>query len=51
MRELASALDTSSGYISDLESGQRMPSLELGERIADLFNVSLDQLAKDNLEI
>ena len=51
MRELASALNTTYGYISDLESGRRKPSLELGERIAELFNVSLDQLAKDSLDL
>jgi len=51
LRELASALATSSGYISGLESGHRKPSLELGERIAELFNVSLDQLAKDSLDL
>jgi transcriptional regulator with XRE-family HTH domain len=52
MRELADRLGLAThGYIGDLESGRRQPSLELTVKIADLFGVSLDQLARDELEL
>ena len=52
MRELAEQLGLAThGYVGDLESGRRQPSLELTLKIADLFGVSLDQLARDDLEV
>ncbi len=52
MRALATALGFQShGYIGDLESGRKHPSLELAVKIADFFGVSLDQLARDELEV
>lgn len=52
MRELTDALGFKShGFISDLESGRKHPSLELAVRIADYFGVSVDQLARDDIEI
>lgn len=52
MRELAEKLGLSThGYIGDLESGRRQPSLDLAVRIADLFGVTVDQLARDDLGI
>ena len=52
MRELADALELRShGSIGDFESGRSQPSLEIATRIADLFGVSLDQLARDEVEL
>lgn len=52
MRQLADALGFNShGYLGDLESGRRQPSLELALNIADFFEVSLEQLARDELEL
>lgn len=52
MRQLAEKLSlTTHGYIGDLESGRRQPSLELAVQIADLFGVSVDLLARDELEL
>ena len=52
MRALAGALGFQShGYIGDLESGRKHPSLELAVKIADYFGVSLDLLARDELEL
>ncbi len=52
MRNLAEALGfVTHGYIGDLEKGRRKPSLELAVKIADLFNISVDQLARDDLEL
>lgn len=52
MRELADKLGLSThGYIGDLESGRRQPSLELALQVADLFGVTVDQLARDDVDI
>ena len=52
MRELAKALGFAThGYIGDLESGRAKPSLELALTIADFFGTSLDQLARDDIEL
>ena len=51
-RQLSAQLGISStGYISKLETGKKKPSLELLLRISLFFNVSTDQLLKDDLEI
>ncbi|NNJ10285.1 helix-turn-helix transcriptional regulator [Chloroflexales bacterium ZM16-3] len=52
MRDMADALGFKShGFVSDLESGRKHPSLELAIKIADYFGVALDQLARDELEV
>lgn len=51
LQKLANVLSTSTGYISDLESGRRQPSLLLARQIADYFGVSVDDLARDELEL
>ena len=52
LRQLADALGFSShGYLGDLESGRRQPSLELALKMADFFDVPLEQLARDELEL
>ncbi len=44
-------LSASNGYIVDLENGRRKPSLELARKVADVFEASVDQLARDELEL
>jgi transcriptional regulator with XRE-family HTH domain len=52
MKELASELGFSShGFISALESGRRKPSAELAVKLSRLFDVTTDQLLKDELEL
>jgi transcriptional regulator with XRE-family HTH domain len=52
MRELADALEFKShGFIGDLESGRKYPSLDLAVRVADYFGVTVDQLARDDQEV
>ncbi len=51
LRQLAELLSTSNGYIADLESGRRQPSLALARKVADVFNVSVDQLGRDEIEL
>ncbi len=52
VRQLASALDIkSSSYISKLEKGTKTPSTPLLLKISLYFEVSADQLLRDDLEL
>jgi putative transcriptional regulator len=52
LRQLADELGFNShGYVGDLESGRKKPSLEVALKIARLFDVSVDSLVKDELEV
>jgi len=52
LRELAPMLGINSySYLSDIENGNKKPSLEFVLKIAELFDASLDQLLKDDLEL
>ncbi len=52
LRGLAAALDSPShGYLGNLESGRRKPTLEMALQIAAFFNLSVERLANDQLEI
>jgi len=52
IRELSATLGfRSHGFVGDLESGRKKPSVELAVEIARLFDVSVDQLVKDELEV
>ena len=44
--DLALNANINKNYISDLENGRRNPSLEILERIASTFNISLSELFK-----
>jgi len=51
-KELAVALGfPSQSYVSEIESGKKVPIAELILRVADLFEVSIDRLMRDELEI
>jgi len=52
MRALAKEIGfTTHGYLGDLESGRAKPSLELALTIADFFGISVDLLARDEVEL
>ncbi len=52
LKQLSDELGFSSrGYVGDLESGRKKPSLEVTLKIARLFNVSVDSLVKDEMEV
>jgi transcriptional regulator with XRE-family HTH domain len=42
---------TSRAYISDLEAGRKLPSIDLVVRLADLFGVATDDLLRDSKAI
>lgn len=39
------------GYVSNLETGRKEPSLELVVRVADLFEVTTDYLLRDSIPV
>lgn len=50
--ELASILGyTSHGYISEIENGKKQPTVAFVLKISRLFDVTTDQLLKDELEL
>lgn len=52
LRQLANELGFNShGYVGDLESGRKKPSLEVALKVARLFGVSVDSLVKDEIDI
>jgi len=52
LKELALALGHNAhGYISELEANKKLPSLEFVLRVARYFNVTTDELLKDELEL
>ncbi len=52
LRQLAPMLEINAhSFISEIETGKKKPSLELVIKVADLFNVPLEQLARDEFEL
>jgi transcriptional regulator with XRE-family HTH domain len=52
LRQLAASFDMKSySHIADMESGRNLPSVELLVKIADYFQVTTDQLLRDEQEI
>ncbi len=52
LKELAHQLGhVAHGYISELEAGKKLPSVELTLSVARLFGISTDELLKDELEL
>lgn len=52
LKELAFALGLRAhGHISELEAGKKMPTVEFVVNVARLFNVTTDELLKDELEL
>ena len=51
-RDLARALGyVTSGYISEVETDKKKPSLDLVLKVAQFFQVTTDQLTNDNLDL
>lgn len=52
LKNLADKLGFSSaGSVGDFESGRKKPSLEVVIKISYIFEVSIDQLVKDELDL
>jgi transcriptional regulator with XRE-family HTH domain len=52
VRELAEAIEyRGHSRISDIETGKRQPTADFILKVADLFGVTMDQLARDELEV
>ncbi len=52
LRQLAPMLEINAhSVISEIENGKKKPSLELVIKVADLFDIPLEQLARDELEL
>ena len=52
LREVAIALGHSAhGYISELEAGKKQPTIVLVLRVAELFDVTTDELLRDDIEL
>ena len=50
-RQLAKHLGTTNSQISRIENGLRQPSGDFLVKMADFFNVSLDKLMRDELDL
>jgi len=49
VRQLGERLGVDHSHITKIERGENIPSLPLALKMADLFSVSLDQLARDEI--
>lgn len=50
LRQIAPKLDISFSYYSDIENGNRNPSIELAMRMADFFKIDLAILLTDRVK-
>jgi len=52
LKELANSLGlTAHGYISEIEAGKKKPTTDFVLKVARYFQVTTDQLLKDEIEI
>ncbi|NIW43286.1 MAG: helix-turn-helix domain-containing protein [Gammaproteobacteria bacterium] len=51
LRQLSDQLGVGYSYIGKMERGEREPNVAMLVKIADLFEVSLDRLIRDDLEV
>jgi transcriptional regulator with XRE-family HTH domain len=51
LRQLAAELGVSNGYISRMETGDKIPNVAMLVKIADFFEADINQLVKDDLEL
>ncbi len=49
--QLSNMIGISQRHVSGIERGEKVPSLEILLKISRIFNVSSDQLIKDELEL
>ena len=52
LKEVAVAVGQAAhGYISELETGKKLPTVSLVIKVADFFQVSTDELIRDELNV
>jgi transcriptional regulator with XRE-family HTH domain len=51
MRQLGKMLEVTDGYVSKMETGDKLPNVAMVIKVARLFNVTSDQLIMDDLEL
>ena len=52
LQRLAASLDYSThSYISEIESGRKIPTVQFVLKVSRLFNISTDALLKDELDL
>ena len=49
--QLGDALGVSYSYVGKMERGEKIPNIAMLVKIADLFDICLDKLARDELEL
>ena len=50
-RELGEMIDVDRSYITRMENGERHPNIAMAIKIGDIFNVTVDQLVRDEIEL
>jgi transcriptional regulator with XRE-family HTH domain len=51
LTELGNLLSVHNTFVSQLEKGRRVPNAEMILKVADTFNVTTDQLMRDELDL
>jgi transcriptional regulator with XRE-family HTH domain len=51
LTDLGKMLDVHNTFVSQLEKGRRVPNAEMILKIADIFDVTTDQLMRDGLNL
>ena len=51
MADLAPKLEVTRAYIGRMERGEKMPNAAMILKIADVFNISIDRLMRDELAL
>ncbi len=49
--QLSDMLNVSYSYIGKMERGEKIPNVAMLIKIADVFNICLDKLARDELDL
>ena len=50
-RQVADMLEVSRPYVAKMERGEKMPNAPMILKVAAIFNVTTDQLMKDDLDL
>ncbi len=51
VRQLAAMLGVTHSHIVGIEKGKHNPSVDMVIKVADVFDISIDRLLRDNLEL